>query len=116
VDLTDLVVHAGVKQDALGGRRLAGIDVGHDADVARPFEWILPGHGGGLRDYELNGRGLLRPFVAARQTKTLSAPVTTLGSRLLRKGSREQLGERGAFVLALLTKASWQKAALVFAI
>ena len=34
VDLTDLVGDAGVEQDALGGRRLAGIDVGHDADVA----------------------------------------------------------------------------------
>jgi len=34
VDLTDLVVLAGVEEDALGRRRLTGIDVGHDADVA----------------------------------------------------------------------------------
>ena len=34
VDLADLVVDAGVVEDALGRRRLAGIDVGHDADVA----------------------------------------------------------------------------------
>ena len=34
VDLTDLVVDARVEQDALGRRRLAGIDVSHDADVA----------------------------------------------------------------------------------
>jgi hypothetical protein len=34
VDLTDLVGLAGVVKDALGRRRLAGIDVGHDADVA----------------------------------------------------------------------------------
>ena len=34
VDFTDLVVDAGVEQDALGRRRLAGIDVRHDADVA----------------------------------------------------------------------------------
>ena len=33
VDLTDLVVDTGVEEDALGGRRLAGIDVRHDADV-----------------------------------------------------------------------------------
>src|SRR6476661_7352776 len=34
VDLTDLVRDACVEQDPLGRRRLAGIDVGHDADVA----------------------------------------------------------------------------------
>ena len=33
-----LVDHAGVKQNALGDRRLAGIDVRGDADVARPLE------------------------------------------------------------------------------
>ena len=36
--LTDLVGDAGVEQDALGRRRLAGIDVGHDADVATTIE------------------------------------------------------------------------------
>ena len=34
VHLADLVVDARVEQDALGRRRLAGIDVRHDADVA----------------------------------------------------------------------------------
>src|SRR6478735_2259199 len=34
VDLTDLVGDAGVEEDALGGRGLAGVDVRHDADVA----------------------------------------------------------------------------------
>ena len=34
VNFTDLVRDAGVEQDPLGRRRLAGIDVGHDADVA----------------------------------------------------------------------------------
>ncbi len=34
VGLTDLVVDAGVEQDTLGGGGLAGIDVGHDADVS----------------------------------------------------------------------------------
>ncbi len=30
----DLVVDPGVEQDPFGGRRLAGIDVRHDADIA----------------------------------------------------------------------------------
>ena len=34
VDLTDLVVDAGVEQDALGRGGLARVDVGHDPDVA----------------------------------------------------------------------------------
>ena len=41
VDLTDLVGLAGVVEDALGGRGLAGIDVGHDADVAVALEGEL---------------------------------------------------------------------------
>ena len=44
MDLTDLVVLAGVIEDALGRRRLPGIDVGHDADVAIAVERGLPGH------------------------------------------------------------------------
>src|SRR3546814_6864209 len=32
--LADLVVLAGIEKDALGGRRLTGVDVRHDADVA----------------------------------------------------------------------------------
>jgi hypothetical protein len=35
VDLPHLVGAAGVVEDALCGRRLTGINVGHDADVAR---------------------------------------------------------------------------------
>src|SRR5690349_9653722 len=34
VDLTDLVRDAGVEEDALGRRRLTGVDVRHDADIA----------------------------------------------------------------------------------
>ena len=44
VHLTDLVVLAGVVEDALGRRRLPGIDVGHDADVPIAIERGLPGH------------------------------------------------------------------------
>ena len=36
--LTHLMDHAGVKENALGHRRLAGINVRGDADVARPLE------------------------------------------------------------------------------
>jgi hypothetical protein len=36
--LADLVGLAGVEKDALGRRGLAGIDVGHDADVAVALE------------------------------------------------------------------------------
>ena len=39
VDLAHLVGAAGVVEDALGRRRLAGVDVRHDADVARLLEW-----------------------------------------------------------------------------
>ena len=41
VDLAHLVRLPCVIQDALGGRGLAGIDVGHDADVARVLECVL---------------------------------------------------------------------------
>jgi hypothetical protein len=44
VDLADLVGLAGVIEDSLGRRRLAGIDVGHDADVAVAFERMAAGH------------------------------------------------------------------------
>ena len=44
MDLADLVGLAGVIEDALGGRRLAGVDVRHDADVAIAFERMAAGH------------------------------------------------------------------------
>jgi len=34
MDLTDLVVDAGVKENPLGRRRLASVDMRHDPDVA----------------------------------------------------------------------------------
>jgi hypothetical protein len=39
--LADLVGLAGVVQDALGRRRLAGVDVRHDAEVAVALEGVL---------------------------------------------------------------------------
>ena len=44
MDFTDLVRDPGVVQDPFRGRRLAGIDVRHDADVPRLVERYLPGH------------------------------------------------------------------------
>jgi hypothetical protein len=38
VDLAHLVRHPRVVEDALRGRGLTGIDVRHDADVARTLE------------------------------------------------------------------------------
>ena len=44
MDLAKLIGPAGVVEDALGRRRLAGIDVGHDADVAIAIEWRRAWH------------------------------------------------------------------------
>ena len=44
VHLTDLVGDAGVIEDALGRRRFTGVDVSHDPDVPRFFEWYLTWH------------------------------------------------------------------------
>src|SRR5438105_221767 len=38
IDFADLVSHTGVKENALGGRGLPGVDVRHNADIARMFE------------------------------------------------------------------------------
>jgi hypothetical protein len=44
MDLADLVGLAGIIEDALGRRRLAGVDVRHDADVAIALERMAAGH------------------------------------------------------------------------
>ena len=44
VDLTQLVRHTGIEQDALRGRGLAGVDVRHDADVAIALDGCLAWH------------------------------------------------------------------------
>ena len=45
VHLANLVIDAGVEQDAFGRRRLAGIDVGHDAEVAITLDGSGACHG-----------------------------------------------------------------------
>ena len=44
VDLADLIGPARIVEYPLGDRRLAGIDVGDDADISNIFERELPGH------------------------------------------------------------------------
>src|SRR6266436_202582 len=44
VDRTDLVGHTRIEQDALGRGGLSRIDVRHDPDVARVFEFEYPAH------------------------------------------------------------------------
>jgi hypothetical protein len=45
MDLADLVGLAGIIKDALGRRRLAGVDMRHDADIAVTLERMAAGHG-----------------------------------------------------------------------
>ena len=44
VHLAELVVDAGVEKDTLGRRRLAGVDVGHYADIPGVFKGKFSGH------------------------------------------------------------------------
>ena len=48
VHLADFVGPPGIKKNALGRRRLARIDVGHDADITVTIERSGAGHGGNL--------------------------------------------------------------------
>jgi hypothetical protein len=44
VDFTDLVVHTGVKQNALGRRRFAGVDVSANTDISVALDRSLASH------------------------------------------------------------------------
>ena len=46
VDFTDLMALAGVVEDPLRRRRLAGVDVRHDAEVTVVFDFMDAGHSG----------------------------------------------------------------------
>jgi hypothetical protein len=56
MDFADLVGLAGIIEDALGRRRLAGVDVRHDADVTIALERMAAGHDLKLQCRE-RGRG-----------------------------------------------------------
>ncbi len=80
MDLADLVGLAGVVEDTLGRRRLAGIDVRHDADVAILLERMAAGH-----DLKLRCRAWRRsaknPFglnAVEGYAPTIAAPSTAL--------------------------------------
>src|SRR5579859_60714 len=70
MDLADLVGAAGVEQDALRHRRLAGVDVRDDPDVPDPADWYLPCHtrieGPWPPDSCSSARTVPRPLRAAR--------------------------------------------------
>ena len=68
VDLADLVGAAGVVEDALGRRRLTGVDVSHDPDVAGVLKCVLAWHQfrGGRLARSLCGRKKWTPRVHAR--------------------------------------------------
>src|SRR4051794_2404815 len=73
VDLTDLVGATGVVEDALGRRRLTGVDVRHDPDVAGLLERKLAGHvkaGESVIQGKKNG-----PLGPARTTALLMLPA-----------------------------------------
>jgi hypothetical protein len=44
-DFADLVRLARVIEDALGGRRLAGVNMRHDTEIAVVFDLVFAGHG-----------------------------------------------------------------------
>ncbi|MNU99956.1 hypothetical protein D3C71_901070 [compost metagenome] len=46
VNFTDLVRLTGVIKDTLGGRRLAGVDMRHDTEIAVVFDFIFASHNG----------------------------------------------------------------------
>ena len=56
VHFTDLVALAGVEQDALGRGGLAGIDVGHDAEIAVTLDGSGAGHGSLSISWNSDGR------------------------------------------------------------
>ena len=64
VDLTDLVVLAGVIEDPLGRGGLARVDVGHDPDVAGPGERELSNRACVGHDAELSGCSWMGPAAA----------------------------------------------------
>ena len=48
VHLADLMALAGIIEDPLGRRRLPGIDVRHDAEIAVVLDWVVTGHRGSV--------------------------------------------------------------------
>src|SRR5690606_12397633 len=86
VGLAQLVVDAGVEQDALGGGGLAGIDVGRDAEVAVTLEGSGASHGTlSYLSWFPNGR---KPRARLRFTWRQGRRGTTPGRRQLPRQRR----------------------------
>src|ERR1019366_239132 len=95
VDLADLVVHARVIKDALGRRRLTGIDVRHDADIARSFERVLACHDGFLVWRAGVEGGVYGAFEAANARNPLWPTSPQFGGVPRRFAAEIQRGCRG---------------------
>src|SRR6266704_1453654 len=74
IDFADFVGHTGVKEDAFGGRRFAGVDMRHDADIARVPELCPCFHG----STKLFRSSLLLPAVMGEGFISLSHAVHVL--------------------------------------
>jgi hypothetical protein len=59
VHFADTVIDARIEEDALGRRRLTGVDVSHDADVAAFFERYCASHGESFCENESRGKSNL---------------------------------------------------------
>src|SRR5690606_28371943 len=104
VGFADLMVLTGIEQNALGHRRLTGVDVSHDTEIAVVFDFIFAGH---------NSRSLNRfrrlPAVMREGAVGFSHAVrvfTLLHSRTTVVGSVKQLTGKTIDHRRLVTAAS----------
>ena len=63
MDLAELVAHARIKKDPLGGSRLPGVDVCGDTDIAIALDGSLACHSPNLAFLSLRNRGTSRRSV-----------------------------------------------------
>ncbi|AID84791.1 hypothetical protein P797_16455 [Pseudomonas aeruginosa VRFPA04] len=84
MDLAHLVVDAGVEEDPLGRRGLAGVDVGDDADVAIKLDGSGASHWSTLLGLALMAAILVTTFFteAFRMTLVFGVPFLALLSAL----------------------------------
>src|SRR5262249_9097546 len=76
VHLADFVRDARVVKDAFGSRRLTGVNVRHDPDVAEPAEWCLPCHKTSL--YLSTPAGIPRRQTINPSPSTIHHPPSTI--------------------------------------
>ena len=58
--LADFVVHAGIEQNAFGGRGLTSVNMGTDADIPIALDWGFACHGKNLKSLKSPKRGTAR--------------------------------------------------------